>query len=462
MSNQRNINHPSRPTPGPVNNNKNEQSKQKRKRANVTIATLNMRGSSAPTSNMSVLDKWSRINYTLRKNKIAILALQETHLDDNLVECIRRCFGKNFDLLPSSDPNNPRSKAGVAFVINKALIPNKQPKLNILVPGRAIMLRLKWPDEKEIKIINIYAPVQDNKQPTFWAEVETARRTANLPRPDFLLGDFNITEEVIDRSPPSIDNQAATDILRDIRLAWGIQDQWRHTHPNDTLYTYRSSQRGKTALSRLDRIYIAKKHTQMVFDWQAEPSAVPTDHWLVSVKFAPKDAPLIGNGRWTWYLPSINERPLIDKIIAQGKNLQKSLDDLENGITTRENTNPQILWQNFKEALQKTAKESADKTRHKINSKLKKLEENRKKLTNNLNLNTNENLRAKETDIANEIKHLQNQEAHTSREHIRATIAHHGEKLGGIWSAMNREKKPRDLIRRLKIPGTTQYERSSV
>ena len=49
-----------------------------------------------------------------------------------------------------------------------------------------------------------------------------------------------------------------------------------------------------------------------------------------------------------------------------------------------------------------------------------------------------------------------------SRENLRANIAHHGEKLGGIWSDMNREKKPRDLIRRLKIPGTTQYKRSSI
>ena len=42
------------------------------------------------------------------------------------------------------------------------------------------------------------------------------------------------------------------------------------------------------------------------------------------------------------------------------------------------------------------AKESANKTRHKIASKLKMLEERRKELTNNLSLITDENLRAKE------------------------------------------------------------------
>ena len=36
----------------------------------------------------------------------------------------------------------------------------------------------------------------------------------------------------------------------------------------------------------------------------------------------------------------------------------------------------------------------------------------------------------------------------------------HGKKLGGAWSAMNKDRKLRDLIQRLYIPHTTppQYE----
>ena len=46
---------------------------------------------------------------------------------------------------------------------------------------------------------------------------------------------------------------------------------------------------------------------------------------------------------------------------------------------------------------------------------------------------------------------------------MNATIANHGEKLGSIWSTLSKEKKPRDYIRRLKIPNTepAQYERNS-
>ena len=49
---------------------------------------------------------------------------------------------------------------------------------------------------------------------------------------------------------------------------------------------------GKPIKSRLDRLYIAKDKTNFTFDWMIEPSSVPTDHWLVTVKYAPKKAPL--------------------------------------------------------------------------------------------------------------------------------------------------------------------------
>jgi hypothetical protein len=46
---------------------------------------------------------------------------------------------------------------------------------------------------------------------------------------------------------------------------------------------------------------------------------------------------------------------------------------------------------------------------------------------------------------------------------MRAQLTDHGEKLGGIWSAMSKENKPRDYIRRLRKPDSSpaQYERDS-
>ena len=52
-----------------------------KKRANICIVTLNMNGASTLTQNLDMKGKWATISYTMRVKRIAILALQETHLD---------------------------------------------------------------------------------------------------------------------------------------------------------------------------------------------------------------------------------------------------------------------------------------------------------------------------------------------------------------------------------------------
>ena len=54
----------------------------------------------------------------MKENKLAILALQETHLDNDLLQSVNECFGKHLTIVNSNLPENPRSSAGVAFVIN--------------------------------------------------------------------------------------------------------------------------------------------------------------------------------------------------------------------------------------------------------------------------------------------------------------------------------------------------------
>jgi hypothetical protein len=114
------------------------------------------------------------------------------------------------------------------------------------------------------------------------------------------MGDFNLTEDPIDRTPVKLDDIGTTDALRAIRQKLEIVDQWRHDSPNSREFTYRATHNGMQVKSRLDRIYVAKTKTKHTFNWHIGPSTVPTDHWLVAVRFAPKDATHIGSGRWSW------------------------------------------------------------------------------------------------------------------------------------------------------------------
>ena len=61
---------------------------------------------------------------------------------------------------------------------------------------------MKWSDTEEISLINVYAPNEREQHPTFWTDLDSERRQKHLPKPDFVLGDFNVTKNAIDRSPP--------------------------------------------------------------------------------------------------------------------------------------------------------------------------------------------------------------------------------------------------------------------
>ena len=166
-------------------------------RASINIATLNVNGLAAQNDG-SPNRKWKWINSTLNENKIAILALQETHLDDMTIECLHTMYSHKMEIIYSADPNSPRSTAGVAFIINKSLIAPKEVRAHELILGRALLIRIKWLDSEETKLLNIYAPTDKQIHPAFWRCIQERQQEKRLPRPDFMLGDFNITEDDID------------------------------------------------------------------------------------------------------------------------------------------------------------------------------------------------------------------------------------------------------------------------
>lgn len=446
------------PPPGEINENTPP-----KKRANICIATLNVNG--AATQNMDHKDKWSTINSTMKAERIAILALQETHLDEELLGDINSCFGKNLKIINSSTPDSPQTTAGVAIVLNKALIAPTSIKTHILKQGRAMAITLKWSSSKERTIMNVYAPNERDQHPAFWAQIELERRAKRIPNPDFVLGDFNVTEDEIDRSPPQENERIAIDALREMRQTWEIQDQWRYDNPSGRAFTHKHINRArKYEYARLDRIYSARRHANTLFEWRTRQSAVPTDHWLVSVKFAPRDAPLIGGGRWTWPLSAVNDEPLIKKIIKDGITAQIEIEEITNTPVERRTKNLQMVWSDFKTKIQKATKKEHRRDNYRIKSKIRDLEKDIKTITDEKEIDEDDWFREEIAFLTNELAHLNKKLMKDQRETMRAQLAHHGERPGGIWTAINKQKKPRDLIPRLRIQNTDppQYERSTI
>lgn len=117
------------------------------------------------------LEKWAEINATIKKDKIAILALQETHLDEDTARTIQNIFGKRLQVFNSQLERNPRSSAGVAFVLNKDLIEAKSVTTQELIKGRALAITVKWNDQ-ETTLINVYAPNRRQEHQEFWESIE--------------------------------------------------------------------------------------------------------------------------------------------------------------------------------------------------------------------------------------------------------------------------------------------------
>ena len=412
---------------------------------------------------MTGIQKWSTIYHTMSDQRIAILALQETHLDEERLEQVAQCYGKRLTIITSPDPDTPRASAGVAFAINNRLIKPNNITVFELFEGRALAIKIKWHTTEETTILNVYAPNTRTIQPEFWKKLETRKKLLRLRNPDFMLGDFNVTEDVIDRYPPHRDDVNAITAMRETRHQWRLQDSWRHAYPNYKTYTYRAFANDHPIKSRLDRIYTSRTVAQHSFNWQHSATPVPTDHWLVLLKYAPRDAPYIGNGRWTLNILSLTNKKLMTTIVNHGLKLQVNIEKVTRDQPERNIINPQLLWKQYKEVIKNSAKQHSKETFYKTTSRIASLQKDLRKVTQIHNFNTDETLGATEAILANELEHLKRRLARDKKDNLRAEIAIHGEKLGGIWSKLSKENKPRDPIYRLKIPNSNppQYERCS-
>ena len=433
-----------------------------RKRANIKIGTVNINGLHTGSEGNNMFEKWAEINATMKRDKIAILAVQETHLDEQNITAILKAFDKRLIILNSQPEINPRASAGVAFVLNKDLVDAEKLETKELIKGRALAIKLTWKrNSEETVIINVYAPNRRSEHQQFWKKVEDERRNKRIRKPDFVLGDFNVTEEPIDRSPARHDTQTATTALREYRLSAGVQDQWRHNFPKAREFTYRATINDLPIKSRLDRIYVSNNKANFTFDWKIAPSSIPTDHWMVTVKYAPHDAPYIGKGRWTWPLHALNNKKLMNWVEERGKELQANIERLRTTPDERSRMeNPQTLWKNFKTEISKHIAKEARLKKFKTKTRLRKLEKDREEILKKIEVEETEELQWQEAILANEIGHLEKITSYNERQRVKAKIAWHGEKLGGTWSNLSKPRKPRDTILRLKIPNTypEQYE----
>ena len=422
----------------------------KKYRVNFKIASLNMKGRSSPLTGAGPISKWAAVSRTMREKKIRLLALQETHLSDQLSDQASSLYQRRLSILNSPHMTNPTSSAGVAFVINKEVIKADDLELHVLIPGRAIQISFKWHNNSTINAMNVYAPNDMNKHQQFWTELRENWANLRLPHPDLLLGDFNLTEDMIDRSPARYDNDGETSALRECRQQLGVRDSWRSHLPTEHAFTFTTHNH---TMSRLDRIYTKEGLEENLTEWTHEVPGIPSDHKMVSVRLTLNNAPQIGKDKWSWPLGLLNDKELNRQINLRGQQLCLDIKDLS---PDNRSSNAQTLWQNFKDDIKKEAAKTAKKQIPKISQRISALKKDLSQTWQHDDLDTSPQTRTDTAILEREIEHLEKKKYRRAYTRSQALWHLKGEKINKYWTRVNNPKKPRDLIYRLIDPRTQQ------
>ena len=130
----------------------------------VKVATLNMKG----RRDRYKRSKWLTLVTLMIKQRILVLGLQETHLDDAETESIKKMCPK-VEIISNGVS---KSKEGIAFAINRELANNMTLNHVVLIEGRASRLTVKMKEERGLDIILVYAPNGDDEKIKFFMELK--------------------------------------------------------------------------------------------------------------------------------------------------------------------------------------------------------------------------------------------------------------------------------------------------
>ena len=303
----------------------------------------------------------------MNRHRIAVLAVQETHLTDDLANNISSAFDTKLRLLYSPLPDT-RNTAGVAIVVNKGLLRSDNILSDEIIPGRAILATIPWHGDTVLKILNIYAPNDTKNNENFWARLNEILMDRPHLKPDIMLGDFNLVEDSLDRLPCHQDNANAVASLGELKSNTDLVDGWRRTHPDKREYTHTHTP--NTSQGRIDRIYMRNALLATATEWAIGSTTIQTDHWLVSVKASIPEAPNIGKGRWQIPTYILEDANTIEEINRMGK---KALEDVKANRYRRTATaNPQTIFTKFKCNVTELCRKKAKKTHPTILNKVEK------------------------------------------------------------------------------------------
>lgn len=420
----------------------------KRTRATFKLATLNIRGAAGATT----ATKWKDINHRMKTDRIALLAVQETHyLTQDCVDALNATHGFRMHISHDGDPDRPNSK-GIAIILNKYTTRWREAKTRSIIPGRAMYMTLPWHGNSALTVLAVYAPNTPSKNESFWRALQSRWEDDNLPPPDIVLGDFNVVEEAIDRKPAHIDEDAQTEALDSLKESLGVSDAWRAENPYTSTYTWEQSPNSGPK-SRIDRIYMSPDLAKHTVKWNTDYTEIPTDHKMVSVKIYNSAAPFIGRGRWYIPLHLLHDKDITTLIRSTGTDTLKEMSECAE-THPDDPTYAQHVYKRWKQNTVKSIRNMARSKIPRLNKRIIELKNKAQLVRDDSSIpEEDKNLLCAEIDT--EWKDLVQIRYQQARQNLDISGHVNRECIRKPWINENKEKSPHDTLQMLKVPRTT-------
>ena len=292
--------------PNPVLNHQKRGTKiGPRSRPGITIASLNMRGRQKDRKNkITMVVDW------IRTNRIAVLAVQETHLmEESLID-----LNEKYRHLKFLGSGLSTSSGGIMFIINESAGTPQDIQFEVIEKGRSGILSLQY-GAQEMKIVNVYMP--NHKAPQREALIKL-RRTLRARRDItdtefFIMGDWNFVEDKVDRSPQHDNNHRVTNEMNKLKTSLDILDGWRTSNPGSRSFTWEGTfgSEKKKIFSRIDRIYTTRDTWEITNEYKMINCDF-SDHDGVAVTVREASAAETGTGE-AKLNRNITRHPLFEK-----------------------------------------------------------------------------------------------------------------------------------------------------
>ncbi|KAJ7588749.1 hypothetical protein C8J56DRAFT_785076 [Mycena floridula] len=285
---------------------------------------MNINGAKGSSINVET-HKWREVRGLTFQNKLGRLVIQEHKMMDEQIGKIEESvYGQDLEIFMTSG-ENPRS-GGVAVVFNRKFTNVEGIKSYEIIPGKALCIVHPWHGAETEVILAIYAPTKKPANSQFYDELVNIWTHYKLPTPTKVIGDTNITIDMLDRLSHKLE-ECESSRAAHIRFtkAFSLEDGWRDNYPDAKEYTYSwVNENGEAGQSRLDRIYTSSQTHKLCQNWKIQDWAGHlTDHRIVTVEIRVPGTPFQGKGRYSMQLPSIHDNKFMEKCEKIGSALQE-------------------------------------------------------------------------------------------------------------------------------------------